>query len=205
MLAVSAGRASATGSDALIGAWLPDPDSGFGAWSKGQTSFTQLYDYFVCGSPSAPRVGMQDFNYAAGRCSLIRTGTPFAYGTAGPIKGNVQYDRSRGIVFYDKGCCAWRGFALTSKLGAPPSRVSSADLGSVHTMRGIFLGMTRARVEQIYGPATSHAAKGSPNSATLSYTTFKGTPKTSTQACGQVASFSFRDDRLVSIELLAGC
>jgi hypothetical protein len=206
-MAVAIGAASAPASsiDSALGAWLPDPEAGFGAWSKGQTARTTVYDYFVCGSERAPSVGKENFDYAGGACPLVKNGTAFAYGTAGPIKGSVLYDRDHEVAFYYKGCCAWRGFALTSKLEPPPKPVNNANLSAVHTMRGVRLGMTQARVEQVYGAARSHPAKGLPGATTLSYTTMKGTPKNSSEACGQFQSFSFENDRLISIELLIGC
>jgi hypothetical protein len=188
-----------------LGAWLHDPDTGFDAWSKGQAAVTKQYDYFVCGGARAPSEGKQSFYYAGSACPPLKNGTSFVYGTAEPIKGNVVYDRAHGIVLYDKGCCAWRGFALTANVGQPPKPVSNADLSGAHTMRGVSLGMTRAQVERIYGSARPHATKGRPGVTTLSYTTMKAKPTEPGDACGQFQSFSFRQDRLISIELLAGC
>ena len=188
-----------------LGAWLPDPNVGFTAWSNGQTARTNQYDYFVCGTARTPTETRQSFYYAGSVCPPVKNGTFFVYGTAEPIKGNVVYDRVHGIVLYSKGCCAWRGFALTANPGRPPKPVSDADLTGVHTMRGVSLGVTRAQFERIYGPARPHDAKGRPGVTTLSYTTMKAKPTEPGDACGQFQSFSFRQDRLVSIELLAGC
>jgi len=163
------------------------------------------YDYFVCASSGAPAVEKVNFYYAAGRCPLVKSGTAFSYGAAEPKRGNVLYDRSHGIVFYDKGCCAWRGFALNSTLAAPPQAVNSADLAGVRTSRGVALGMNATQVERIYGAANPRPAAGENGVTTLSYTTMKGTPAKSSEACGQFQSFSFQHGRLVSIELLAGC
>ncbi len=211
----AAAAVAATGADAsktfgaawspALGAWLPDPDAGFVAWSKGQSSVTGRYDYFVCGGARAPSEAKQSFYYAGSACPAVKNGTFFVYGTAEPIKGNVVYDRAHAIVLYSKGCCAWRGFALTANTGQPPKSVSDADLRGVRTSRSIALGMTRAQVEKIYGPARPHDTRGRPGWTTLSYTTMRTKPTEPGDACGQFQGFSFRQDRLVSIELLAGC
>jgi hypothetical protein len=188
-----------------LGAWLPDPDTGFDAWSKGQAALSGRYDYFVCGAPRTPTETKQSFYYAGSGCPLVTNGTYYVYGTAEPIKGNVVYDRAHRIVLYSRGCCAWRGFALSANAGPPPKPVSGANLSGVRTMRGVSLGMTRAQVEKIYGPARPHGTKGRPGGTTLSYTTMKAKPNEPGDACGQFQSFSFLRDQLVSIELLAGC
>lgn len=206
-VALAASTAVAFGSawSPALGAWLPNPDTGFDAWSKGQTAVTHQYDYFVCGSSRAPTEQKRSFYYAGDVCSPIKNGTSFVYGTGEPIKGKVVYDRVHRIVLYNKGCCAWRGFALTANVEKPPKPVSDADLSGVHTMRGVSLGMTQAQVERIYGAVRTHAAKGRPGATTLSYTTMKAKPTEPGDPCGQFQSFSFRQNRLISIELLAGC
>ena len=189
-----------------LGAWLPDPNTGFEAWRKGQTAVINKFDYFVCGAGAAPTEAKQSLSYAGSACKALTNGTPFSYGPAGPNKGRAVYDRAHDIVLYSKGCCAERGVALTANLGKPPSAVSGADLSGVRTMRGVSLGMTQTQVTAIYGTAQSHATNARPGIATLSYTTMKGTPTDSKgDSCGQFQSFSFRGNRLVSIELLAGC
>lgn len=198
---------AATGDlNAALGAWLADLNTGFDAWSKGQAAVTNHYDSFVCGIASVPSEEKQSFYYAGSACPLIKNGTSFVYGPAGPVKGSVVYDRAHRIVLYDKGCCAERGFALTENVGQPPRPVTNADLSRVHTLRGVSLGMTQAQVERIYGSARSHATKGRPGVATLSYTTMRTKPtEPGGNTCGQFQSFFFRRDRLISIELLAGC
>ncbi|MGA8535673.1 MAG: hypothetical protein WB615_16310 [Candidatus Tumulicola sp.] len=189
-----------------LGAWLPDPEIGFDAWSKNQTTIVSQYDYFICGSTRTPTEPKQSFYYAGSACPQVKNGTFFVYGTAEPIKGYVVYDRAHRIVLYNKGCCAWRGYALTAGVAKPPKTVGNADLSGVHTARGVTLGMTATQVERIYGTARPHATKGQPGLTTLSYTTMKGSPtKPGGDACGQFQSFTFRQDRLVSIELLVGC
>lgn len=207
LLLALAGRVCAQPVDinARLGAWLPDPDTGFTAWSKGQTSVTKEYDYFVCGTAQKPSVGKESFSYAGSACSTLKSGTKFEYGPAGPVKGIAAYDPGHRLVLYSKGCCAWRGFALTAGAGAPPIAVAASDLSLVHTMRGVALGMSEAAVERIYGAARPHEAKRPPGATALSYTTMRGTPAKSPDACGQYQSFTFKQDRLVSIELLAGC
>jgi len=189
-----------------IGEWLPDPEIGFEAWRKKQAMVIRGYDYFVCGSTAKPALPTHDFNYAGSVCAPLKRGTAFVYGTAEPIKGNVVYDRTRGIVLFDKGCCAWRGFALTANVAPPPKPVSDADLSGVHTMRGVALGMTQKQLAHIYGAAAPHQAQGQPGLTTISYTTMRGGPNDATaDPCGQIQSFTFKADTLVSIELLSGC
>jgi hypothetical protein len=115
------------------------------------------------------------------------------------------YDTAHSVALYYKGCCAWRGFALSSALKAPPKPVASADLTGVHTMRGVSLGMTQKQLVRIYGAASPHTAKGQPGLTTVSYTTMTHGPNGGGEACGQFQSFTFKSDKLVSIELLAGC
>lgn len=188
-----------------LGAWLPDPDTGFDAWSKHLATVTTRYDYFVCGPGRTPAGNTRDFYYPGSACAPLKNGTYFVYGTAEPIKSHVVYDRAHGVALYDKGCCAWRGFALAANVAPPPKTVVNGDLSAVRTMRGVTLDMTQAQVERIYGSAKPHAAKGRPGMTTLSYTTMKGGPNGGGDACGQFQGFTFRQGRLVSIELLTGC
>jgi hypothetical protein len=194
---------AATAEAATLGAWLPDPNIGDVAWQKGQAAVTTQYDYFVCGGARAAVAKKESFDYAGSGCPLIKKGTAFAYAPSG--KGSVLYDRAHRIVLYDKGCCAWRGFALTADVGPPPKPVSNADLSGVRTMRGVALGMTVAQVQRIYGPARLYDTKGRPGVATISYTTMKTKFSEPGGACGQFQSFSFRQDRLISIELYVAC
>lgn len=187
-----------------LGEWLPASDTGFEAWRLKQVARVKGYDYFVCGSAAKPTLRTDDFHYPGSVCGPLKRGTAYVYGTAEPIRGTVVYDKAHRIVLYDKGCCAWRGYAFTADTAAPPKPVANADLSAVHTMRGAALGMTQAQLTRIYGPAAPHSVKGRPGYATLSYTTMTGGPNDS-EACGQFQSFTFKSDRLVSIELLTGC
>jgi hypothetical protein len=196
----------ALAADPTLSTWLPDLNSGFDAWSKGQATRVAQYDYFVCGSSMTPTVPKQNLGYAGSACPLLTNGTLFVNVSAGPTKGHVVYDSAHGIVLYEKGCCAERGVALTTEIAKPPKPVSNANLTGVHTMRGVTLGMTAVQVEKIYGTTRPHTVKVQPGLVTLSYTTMKGTPtKSAGDTCGQFQSFTFRQNRLVTIELLAGC
>ena len=195
--------AETTGSNGALAAWLPDANSGFDAWSKGRAATTTQYDYFVCAGGHTPTVGKSDLSYAGSSCPALKRGTAFAYEPTG--KGSVVYDRARKIVLYGKGCCAERGFALVANFAQPPKPVGDADLHMVRTMRGVALGMTRAQVARIYGPSQSYGVKGRSGVTALSYTTMKTKPNEPGGACGQFQTFSFRQDRLISIELLAAC
>ena len=117
-----------------------------------------------------------------------------------------MYDRTRRIALFEKGCCALRGVALVTNVAPPPKPVSNANLAIVRTARGVTLGMTQAQVKAIYGPAHPYGTKSMPGVTTLSYTTMTKKPtEPGGDECGQFQSFSFRDNRLISIELLAGC
>ena len=199
-LIVAVGAAPAVTS---LGAWLPDPNIGDVAWQKGQAAVTNQYDYFVCAGARTPTVKKESLDYAGDGCPLIKNGTSFAYAPSG--KGSAVYDRAHKIVLYGKGCCAWRGFALTANVAPPPKPVSNANLTAVHTMRGVTLGMNQAQVERIYGSARAYDAKGLPGVTTLSYTTMKTKFNEPGSGCGQFQSFSFRQGRLISIELYAAC
>jgi len=208
-LAACVGIACAQGAvqtlNPAIGAWLPDPQSGFQAWSTYQTSPTHGYDYFVCGSPRRPSEPKDSLDYAGAGCPLVKDATAFEYGPAG-TKGNVVYDRAHSTVLYGKGCCLWRGFVLTANFRKPPQPITQADLSRVHTMRGVSLGMTVAQVEAIYGPAKAHPDRRTLSESVIVYTSLKGTPATANPAtCGQFQSFFFQKGRLVSIELLTEC
>jgi hypothetical protein len=202
-LAAPAAMSAAAAAVSTLAAWLPDPNTGDAAWRNGQTAVTNQYDYFVCGGVTAPSEGKQSFYYAGSGCPLMKKGTAFTYAPSG--KGTVLYDRAHGIVLYDKGCCAERGFALTKNVGAPPKPVGNADLTGVRTKRGVSLNMTQAQVLRIYGSTRSYDVKGRPGATTLSYTTMKTKPNEPGGACAQFQSFSFRQDRLISIELLFAC
>ncbi len=189
-----------------LGAWLPDPDTGFDAWAKARTAQINQYDYFVCDGSHTPALPRQNFDYPGSSCPLAKNGTTYVFGAAEPMKGNIAYDSARHIVLYSRGCCAWRGFALTANVAPPPKTVKNADLSAVHTMRGLALGMTMAQVRAIYGQARPYFARYPAGAIAISYTTMRGTPtKAEGDACGQFQSFAFRQGRLISIELLTGC
>jgi hypothetical protein len=196
---------AARADDTVLGKWLPKADAGFGAWAKGEAVRISRYDYFVCGTPAKPALPEHDFHYAASACPLMKGATPFVYGTAEPIKGSIVYDPSGGIVLFNTGCCAWRGYVLAEGTGAPPQSVAQASLKDVRTQRGIELGMKPAQVTAIYGPAKLRPGGSRPAMSALYYTTMRGTPNNSPDACGQHQSFFFKQGRLVQIDLLAGC
>jgi len=195
----------ARAADTVLGNWLPKADSGFNAWSRGQATQITRYDYFACGTSAKPTLPTHDLHYPGSACPLLKTATPFVYGSAEPIKGSILYDLSGGIVFFNTGCCAWRGYALVAGAGAPPQSVAQASLKDVRTARGVKLGMTPAEVTAIYGRAVLRNAANHAAVTTLYYTTMHGTPKNSPDACGQHQSFFFKQGRLVEIDLLMGC
>jgi hypothetical protein len=205
-IALVIGLASgARAADTVLGNWLPKANSGFDAWSNGQATHITRYDYFVCGTSAKPTLPQQDFHYPGSACPLMKGATAFVYGTAGPSKGSILYDRSSGIVLFNTGCCAWRGYVLATGTGAPPQSVAQASLKDVRTARGVKLGMTPPEVVAIYGHALVRVGASHPGLAELYYTTMRGTPKNSPDACGQFQSFFFKRGRLVEVDLLSGC
>jgi hypothetical protein len=189
---------------AALSSWLPAADSAFNAWSKAQTTVVHQYDYFVCRSEAPASEARNSFAYAGRGCTVLLKGaTRFSYGNGEPTTGAALYDRAHGILFFNAGCCAWRGYVLASGIGAPPSPIGDADLRHIATMRGVALGMTKAQVIAIYGPGKPRPTR--PGVTTISFTTMSAGPNNSPEPCGQFQSFSFRNDRLISIELLAGC
>lgn len=189
-----------------LGAWLPRIGESFDPWSEGLTSWSVSDDFFVCSrGPLAAPTPFHSFYFAGRGCPLLKNGTYFVYGNAGPPKGHVVYDRPRRTVLYEEGCCAWKSFTLSSGIGPPPKAVQNADLSAVHTARGIALGMTEAQVTKVYGNAVLHKEPHVSGVVMLSYTSLKLKPSASGNKCGQFQNFAFRDGRLIYIELTAGC
>lgn len=145
------------------------------------------------------------FEYAGRGCPQLAKATAFAFGGGEPITGRVAYDRAHRIALYNQGCCAWRGYVLVANMAGPPKTVTQMDLSGVRTMRGIVLGMSEQQVRNIYGTVASHTEKNLAGATVLSYTTLKNKPSDTGIPCGQYQNFTFRNNRLVSIELLAGC
>lgn len=204
--AAAASPATVNDVNPAVGQWLPNLNVGSDAWGKGRASVVKRYDYFLCDPRLQPAVPKESLTYAGSACPILKNGTPFEFGPAGPTTGRVVYDRARRIVLFEKGCCALRGVALSTNVAPPPKPVSNANLATVRTARGVTLGMTQAQVKAIYGAAHPYGSKSLPGVTTLSYTTMTKKPTESGgDACGQFQSFSFRDNRLISIELLAGC
>jgi hypothetical protein len=186
-----------------LGAWLPNVDSGFMPFSKGQTALTNGPDFFVCGNAKPIALDKNSFQYAGRGCPQLNNGTAFAYGTGEPITGHALYDRANHVTLYDAGCCAWRGFVLTSlTTKAPPKALASMALDGVRTMRGVSLGMTESQLTKIYGQSKPHANAAA---SVLSYATIEKEQWNGGSACGQFQNFAFRQGRLVSIQLIAGC
>jgi hypothetical protein len=128
-----------------------------------------------------------------------RTGTPFTYGLAGPPSGSASYDRRNRIAFYYVGCCSWGSTVLAEGVGAPPVPVVDATLSVVQTTRGLRLGLTMARVQQLYGPATPSPARGVSGLTVLSYR------HVIRQPCEQDVDVAFLHDRAVYIGINWGC
>ena len=204
--AFAASPAAVPDTNVAVGEWLSSPTTGFAAWRDGKAAVVKRYDSFLCDPRLQPTDQRESFPYAGSACPILKSGTRFVYGPAGPTRGHVVYDRTRRIALFEKGCCAWRSFALVTNVAPPPKPVSSANLAIVRTARGVTLGMTQAQLKALYGPAKSYGTRGMPGVTTLSYTTMtEKSTEPGGDACGQFQSFSFRDNRLTSIELLAGC
>lgn len=189
-----------------LGAWLPKVGGGFDSWNRGLTSLSTVKDAFVCGATdAAPMPSTRRFTYASAGCQLLLNGTYFVYGSAGPTKGHVVYDRLHNRALYQEGCCSWGSAVLASDIRPPPKPVHAADLIAVHTARGVWLGMTPSAVMRVYGRATEHGVPKAPDVLMLSYTTLNLSPSNSGNKCGQFENFAFRSGRLVYIELMSGC
>jgi hypothetical protein len=205
-LGLVAAVGSGAGTNATLAAWLPRIGHGFEPSNRGEAAWSRKYDFFLCGkTPVAQETPFANFAYAGRGCPLLENGTSFVYGATEPTKGRVVYDSAHRIALYQEGCCAWRNTVLAAGVGAPPTPVQNADLGSVRTDRGVTLGMGEEQVIAIYGRAAAHAVKGAASVAMLSYTTMHGNPSSAANACGQFQNFAFRNKKLFYIELLAGC
>src|SRR5690348_16293370 len=133
-------RFGAACSEAL-GAWLPAPVEALDAWRDGRSRSTAHTDAFVYQGHAPERTRFY-FGLAGGP----QDGTPFVYGNAGPPKGRVVYDYGHSIAFYDQGCCTWHATVAGAAVSPPPKRVQSRDLTSLHTLSGIALGDSSAKV-----------------------------------------------------------
>jgi hypothetical protein len=188
-----------------LGTWLPNVDSGFMPFSRGQAAYTNGADYFVCDNARPIILDKNSFQYAGRGCPQLKKATAYAYGTGEPITGHILYDRTHSIALFDAGCCAWRGFVLTSTTSAPPKTLANMPLQTVHTMRGASLGMTQAQIVGIYGQSKPHTDNANPGANILSYATIKKADWNGGAGCGQFQNFAFKKGRLVSIQLIAGC
>jgi hypothetical protein len=181
-----------------IGAWLPT--FGFPSDDTSKDTRVTARDGFVYENekPSAPEyLGYQGpYN-----------GTFFVHGNSGPPKGRLVYDYVHHIAFYQQGCCSWNEVVAAAHVAPPPKQVVSHDLTTLHTVRGIHLGMRSADVMRIYGSATLLPLSLHPGVKELAYTTWlpqkPGNPVT--LPCGQDESFFFRHDTLILIRLGNGC
>lgn len=177
-----------------LGAWLPQPAEALEAWRDGRSRSTARTDSFVY-QGRAPERSRFYFGLGGGP----QDGMAFVYGNAGPPKGRLVYDYGRGIAFYDQGCCAWHATVAAANVPPPPKRVRSRDLTSLHTLSGIALGDSIAKVRRIYGDAQPAPVPNHPGMQALWYHHMLS------KSCGQFQGFAFERDRLVFIELEEAC
>jgi hypothetical protein len=177
-----------------LGQWLPGAAfGGFTPWREGKTAKVAFLDSFVYSGK-----GHVPAHLRFGTRPEPADGTFFVYGDAGPPKGNVVYDYRRHIAFYFQGCCSWQS-TIAANAAPPPKRVANRDLSTLHTQHGIALGDSVENVLRIYGPAQLSGIPGHPALKMLSYVHMVN------NMCGQFDNFAFRNNRLISIELLTGC
>lgn len=168
-----------------LGAWLPQGESLF--------------------EPSRRHLAVR--STALGAADLLAVPEPstyFWYGSAGPPRVHVVYDRIHGIALYDQGCCSWSEVVLIAARVPPPDRVVSADLSTKRTPHGIGLGASPQAVMNAYGRATLHANTGAPALRELSYYQVEPHPSPYS-SCGWYTNFVFRHERVWAIQTGHGC
>jgi hypothetical protein len=55
----------------------------------------------------------------------------------GSIRGRIDYDGTRGRVFYTASCCS-SGLVVLARVVRPSESIARSNLGAVHTQRGEF-------------------------------------------------------------------
>lgn len=177
-------------------AWLPQIQDGFAPWRQHEAleSSHAHADRFVYRRHPLQR--QWDTTQPVGGTFV------YVVGPHGPEeKGRLAFDYARGIAFYDVGCCSSFD-RVVAYAPHPPYPVANANLSAVHTVRGIALGASPADVRRAYGRAAAfHAVPGHAGLRMLSYAAMSAR----SNSCGQSQNFIFRDEQLVSIELLDGC
>jgi hypothetical protein len=191
--------------DQALGAWLPSFGEAASVWRDGHATRIEQRDGFAYKTKShGPWVDALGFQGPY-------DGTHFIYGEAGPPRVWVVYDYSQHVAFYAQGCCSWQEVVAALDLTLPPNPVIARNLSTLHTKRGIHLGMRAAEVTRIYGASPLLAVHDHKDVKMLAYTTWKpfkevrgvgaGFPGT----CGQFQNFYFRNDQLILIQLGNGC
>jgi hypothetical protein len=181
----------------VLAPWLPQYNDAFAAWQKNAATLISAPDAIVYdGALLAGKIGVY----------LPQNGSPFTYGKAGPPRGQVVYDRVHRIALYGQGCCSWAEVVLAADVPRPPRAVAEQNLASVHTSRGVRLGMTTAQVQAIYGRAPLKAVPSFPEVQQIAYTTVPPPqPNAKSAQCGQFENFYFRNNRLILIQMATGC
>jgi hypothetical protein len=190
-----------------LGRWLPNVVPNFVPWGQAKASYGGKFDSFRCGSGLPITTKAQEFDFAIGTCRSLQDGTPLNFGSGEPQRGRVLYDPAHRIALYYVGCCAGRTYVLAADVARPPSSVRSADLRAVGTARGAALGMTMSDVIRAYGKATPYtASSGGSVVPVISYTTFSSNPVRSNEAaCGQYQTFSFKNKKVIIVQIYVGC
>jgi hypothetical protein len=134
-------------------------------------------------------------------------GVPFVYQPKGfaRAKGQLAYDYAHHIAFYDEGCCAW-SMAVAAYAPPPPLEfVVSRNLATLHTSRGIALGMSAAALMRVYGKSRLYPTAHHAHLRGLWYSMKWSLPGESVAACEQDQTFVFRADELILIQLNSEC
>jgi hypothetical protein len=179
-----------------IGAWLPRVP-GPPAWELAtKTATTSVHDEIIDPSGSGPRT--------FGGLHAVARGTRFVYGMAGPPNGRLVYDPVARIALYDEGCCAWHDVVVAADVSPPPKHVVARSLTTVHTARGIVLGVQPRVVRAVFGAAPLLPVRGSAGDSLLEYRELAHVPGV-ISTCDESYSFLFKRGRLAAMDYGAAC
>jgi hypothetical protein len=162
---------------------------------KSLTARTMADDCFLV------RAHAQSCNDTWGPDPLLRSGTLFLAGSAGPEHYYVLYDPVHRIARISRGCCSYTEQLLVGDVGPPPQHVVERDLSALRTRLGVKLGASTSAVERIFGPAKKSNKSRTPGWTGLFYDFTRAHSPT----CVQDTTFVFHNGRLAAISLWNGC
>ncbi len=113
-----------------LGAWLPRGEDLLEPWHRRRAAVGALGwgDQFI----------------------VPRDATFFWYGKTA-LRVLAVYDPVRRVALYEQGCCGWQETVLVDVSKPPPRAVTTANLGAVHSRRGIGLGASPSAVRRAHG------------------------------------------------------